>query len=65
MGWLDVEGGGGKKALLLTVGLDVLGDVGFVLGNALNEFTASRENVTEVVVMISGVCRIVWGAGGA
>lgn len=61
---MDVECGSGQEALLLSIRFDVLGNVGFVFGNTLNEFTASREDVTEVVLMVGGACGIVRGASG-
>lgn len=44
----------GHVALLLSIVLDVLGNVRFVLGNALNEFTSRWKNVLQVVLVFGG-----------
>lgn len=62
---LDVENWSGNEALLLAIGFDVLSDVGFVLGDALDQFATGRENIPEIVLVVGSGCSIVGGSGGS
>lgn len=65
LGRLDVENWSRKEALLLAIGLYVFGDVRFILRDALDQFTADRKNVPEVVLVLGSSCSVIWSPRGS
>lgn len=62
---LDVENWSRKEALLLAVRFHVFSDVGFVLGDTLDQFTTCRQDSPEIILVFGSGCSVIWVSGGS